>query len=78
MVPRFHRAGRLADDGKRLCDPDRARNVVFRVAPQDTYEVLNCAREQVVAHFTGAKAGGFMLEVVLRAKTRPRRAKTRS
>ena len=64
---------RLADDGKRLCDLDRARNVVFRVAPQDTYEVLNCAREQVVAHFTGAEAGGFMLGVVLGAKTLPKK-----
>ena len=27
--------GGLADDGKRLCDLDRARNVVFRLAPQD-------------------------------------------
>ena len=35
MVPRFHRTERLADDGKRLCDLDRARDVVFRVAPQD-------------------------------------------
>ena len=26
---------RLADDGKRLCDPIAARNVVIRVAPQD-------------------------------------------
>ena len=30
-------AGRLADDGKRLCDPIAARDVVYRVAPQDKY-----------------------------------------
>ena len=27
--------GRLADDGKRFCDLDLARNVVYRLAPQD-------------------------------------------
>ena len=27
--------GRARDDGKRLCDLDRARDVVFRLAPQD-------------------------------------------
>ena len=32
---RLHGTGRLADDGKRLCDPIAARNVVLMLAPQD-------------------------------------------
>ena len=42
-----------------------------------TYIILNRARVKVVAGCIRREAGGFMLGVVLRAKTRPRRAKTR-
>ena len=51
----------------------RARYVVFRVAPQDTYALANCAKQKGVRDLIGAEAGGFMLGWFLGAKTEPKK-----
>ena len=42
----------------------RARDVVYRLAPQDTYNYRKLREQKGVPRCIGAEAGGFMLRVV--------------
>ena len=51
----------------------RARDVVLRLAPQDTYNYRKLREQKGVRDRIRGEAGGFMLGMVLGAKTLPKK-----